>query len=673
MNRRLVISISIVLVVCVCLTIAGIGVLAAGLVPYTSITARQIASPVVTYQSQLPATTVPVLTTPPPETPLPLVSQSTADSLRSVSIPKRDLYQIVPRLTKNAALLTPLPTPAPRTRQVGDRDSFFVVVDWAAGKYRTANATLQMITPHSYFWVEDGYTVDPASLQEGADYFENSVYPTDHKYFGTEQSPGVDGDVHINILNAKLDPHTAGYFSSEDTYPRQFFQYSNQRNIIYMNVEAGKPNQDEYKGDLAHEFQHMIHSAQAPRATSWIDEGMGDLAIKVNGFNNDWVLPYFTDKPDTQLDGWAIDETSLAHYAASYLFFDYTAGRFGPDFTRNVILAPLEGINGIQSVLNSKYGGLSFDELFADWTVANYLNDPSVENGKYAYTNESIHVSREPRFAQYPITRTATIHEYAANYYALQPVSGDVTVYFTGTTTAKLIAADAKSGKWVWYSNRGDLSDMTLTREVDLTSQNKATLQYSTWYDIEKDFDYAYVEASVDGGRTWDILHGKQMSTDNPNGANYGAGYTGRSGAAAANAPAQWVQDQVDLSSYAGKKVLIRFEYITDDEYNGPSWALDDIAIPEIGFKDDAESPVSGWQAQGFIRSDNVLPQKFIVQVVERGATTKVVRIPLDSQNRGNLTITGFGKDVTSAELIVAAEAPTTTELTQYQFALVPK
>ncbi len=673
MNRRLLTSIAIVLVVCLCLTVAGVGILAFQLSPMTPISAQLNPSPTSTVLLQSPGATVPVLTTPPAETPLSLVPLTTADGLRNAQIPRRDLYQIVPQLTHNQALMTPLPTPSPRTRKVGDRDSFYIVVDWAAGKYRTANATLQMITPHSYFWVEDGYTLDQDALRQGAEYFENSVYPTDHKYFGSERSPGVDGDVHVNILNAKLDPHTAGYFSSEDTYPRQFFQYSNQRNIIYMNVEAGKPNSDEYKGDLAHEFQHMIHSAQAPQATSWIDEGMGDLAIKVNGFNNDWVLPYFTDKPDLQLNAWAIDDTSLAHYAASYLFFDYAAGRFGPDFTRNVILAPREGINGVQAVLDSKYGGLQFDELFADWAVTNYLNDPSVENGKYAYTNENIHIAREPRFAQYPITRTATMHEYAANYYALQPVNGDVTVYFTGTTTAKLVAADAKSGKWVWYSNRADLANMTLTREVDLTGQTKATLQYSTWYDIEKDFDYGYVEASTDGGRTWDILHGKNMSTDNPNGANYGAGYTGRSGATSTNAPAQWIQDQVDLSPYAGKKTLVRFEYITDDEYNGPSWALDDISIPEIGFQDGAENGTNGWQAQGFLRSDNVLPQKFIVQVVERGATTKIVRIPLDNQNRGNLTITGFGNTVTSAELIVTAEAPTTTELTQYQFALVPK
>ncbi|GIT58344.1 MAG: hypothetical protein Ct9H300mP19_02920 [Dehalococcoidia bacterium] len=38
---------------------------------------------------------------------------------------------------------------------------------------------------------------------------------------------------------------------------------------------------------------------------------------------------------------------------------------------------------------------------------------------------------------------------------------------------------------------------------------------------------------------------------------SYGPGLTGNS--------MGWVQDSVDISSYAGQEILIRFEYITDD------------------------------------------------------------------------------------------------------------
>jgi len=619
--------------------------------------------------SAVVATALPTL----PAPPLASVSNDTANALANTVIPQRDLYQIVPRLKKNLALGTPAPTPIARVRRVGDKDQFFVVENASTGKYRTANATLQFVTPHAYAWVEDGMTFDSAALQKSTEFFESNVYPTNHKYFGVENT-GMDGDVHIHILSTKFGD-AAGYFSKEDSYPRNLVPFSNQRNIIYMNIEAVKPGTDQYNADLAHEFQHLIHSYEAPHGTGWIDEGMGDLAIKVNGFQVEGVLRTFAENPNTQLNTWANDPAdTYAHYAASYLFFNYLAGRFGPDLIRDVIHAPRESVFGVQAVLNQRANGILFEDLFADWAVANYLNDPKIENGKYAYTNEAFKITSEAKLLQYPRASKVQMSEYATEYFALAPAGGDVTIYFTGTTTAKLLPIDAHSGKWMWWSNRGDLANTHLTRAVDLSrAPGKATLTFWTWYDIEKNFDYGYVEVSTDGGRTWDVLPGKGTTTDNPNGASYGAGFTGKSGAADDKSPAQWVQEQIDLSAYAGKQILLRFEYITDDAFNAPSWAVDDIAIPEINFKDDGESGVNGWDAKGFVRTDNLLPQKFIVQVVEKGNVTRVTRIKLDDQNRGSFTLNGFGKDVTSAELIVTPFASVTTEPTEFQYAVVPK
>jgi len=667
MNRRLLIGLIAFLLFAICIVVVGSGAL---------ILPRLFGSPVAI--ASAPATVS--ASQPPAQTPLSTVSQATVDALLHAQIPERDIYQIVPRLRKNLALLTLAPTPVAPVRKVGDTETFFVVENATTGTYRTITATLKVVTPHAYYWLENGLTSDQTALQKAADFFEQTIYPTNHKYFGSEKSPGPDGDVHINILNTRFQD-AAGYFSTEDTFPRALVPFSNQRNIIYLNLDALRPDNDQYSADTAHEFQHLIHSYEAQHKTGWIDEGMGDLAIKLNGFPVLGVIDTFGRNPDTQLNTWAVEpRASAAHYAASYLFFDYTAQRFGPDFTQAVIHAPQEGINGVQDVLNASEGGIKFEDLFADWAAANYLNDPSIENGRYSYPNEpTFRISREPVLAQYPITKTMQMSENATNYFSLQPAesatagTGDVTLYFTGTTTTKLLPVDAHSGHWMWYSNRADLADMTLTREVDLTSVDKATLSFWTWYDIEKNFDYGYVEASTDSGKTWDILPGKNSSTENPNGASYGPAYTGRSGTASDQAPAQWVQDQMDLTPYAHKKILLRFEYITDDAFNAPSWTVDDISIPEINFSDNIESGANGWDAKGFVRVDNVLPQKFIVQVVEKGSTTAIVRVPLDNQSRGQITISGFGKGVSHAELIVAAFAPTTTEQAGYEFGIVPK
>lgn len=661
MRRKLLIALVVVLVLCICLMLGGTGVLiwqwqnVMQLAGVGGTPTRPVASLV-------------------KSTPLPTASSATSDALARTQIPARDLYQIVPRLRKDLTLLTPVPVPTPSLLRIGDREQFVVAEDMILNKNRTATATLSVITAHSLFWVEEGYTVDPAAMQKSADLFENSIYATDTKFFG-DVPPGPDGDIRINVFNGKLDQNTAGYFGSGDTFSRALFPNSNQRNIIFMSLDAAKPGTDRYYGVIAHEFQHLIHRYQVVHNAGWIDEGMSELAMRLNGFDPG-DLNSFARAPDTQLNTWSSDpQANFAHYAASYLFFDYAAQRFGPDFTRAVIRAPREGVYSVQTALDQRANGMSMDDLFADWATTNYLNDASVESGRYAYANEStFRIARFPTLTQFPVAQTAQLHEYTASYFGLQPGQSDVTVYFTGTRTAKLLPIDVHAGQWMWYSNRADLANMNITRQFDLTGVSKATLQFWTWYDIEKDYDYGYVEVSKDGGKTWDTLPGKNTTTTNPGGANYGNAFTGRSGVSPdATDPARWVQEQMDLSPYAGKAILLRFEYITDDAVNLPGWAIDDIAIPELNYSDGVENGDGGWQSAGFIRVDNLLPQRFIVQIVESGNSTQIVRVPLDAQNRGNLAIAGFGKDISKAVLIVTAFAPTTTEPTEYQFGVAPK
>jgi hypothetical protein len=654
MKRHILWAIIALLLVCLCGVIAGTG----GLVVWY------------TFNAPTPSALV-ATSTPPPLIRTP-ATNTTADALWRTVIPQRNLYEIVPRLRKNVALATPMPTRAARAYNIGAREQFFVIKNASLGEYRTITATLHLITPHAYFWVEDGIQFDANALNKSADFFENKIYPTNVKYFGTP-GVGLDGDARVHILNTRFD-EAAGYVSSVDKHPRAIAEYSNERNMIYMNIDAVKPNSDEYNGDLAHEFVHLISQHIPHSKTGWLEEGMADFAIKINGFNV-LGLEFFARQPNTQLNTWSdTPNDAIAHYIASYLFINYVAQRFGAETIREILHTPREGIVGVQQVLDRRTNGLSFDDLFADWAVTNILNDPRVENGRYAYLNEpKFRVTRLGNLNQYPITRTVSLNQYSASYFALLPDLGDVTFYFTGTTTAKLIAADARSGKWMWYSNRADMANTTLTRAFDLTRVNKATLQFWTWHDIEKNYDYAYVVVSTDGGKTWDTLQGKTTTTENPNGANYGHAFTGRSGAKEKTEPARWIQEQIDLTPYAGKTILLRFEYITDDAYNAPGWAIDDIAIPEIGYSDDVESGEGGWQAAGFVRVDNVLPQKFIVQLIESGNTTRVVRVPLDAQNRGSYTLRGFGKDIARATLVVTAHAPMTTEPTVFEFAITPR
>jgi hypothetical protein len=271
-------------------------------------------------------------------------------------------------------------------------------------------------------------------------------------------------------------------------------------------------------------------------------------------------------------------------------------------------------------------------------------------------------------YSNFPASASTQVSQYGADYIQLHG-SGDLTVDFAGQTTAKLVATDPR-GHWSWYSNRGDGSDMTLTRPFDLTKVTSATLTFSAWYDIENGWDYAYVEASTDGGQHWQILPGRQTTTKNTTGNAFGPGYTGKSGGGSVP---QWISEQIDLSQFAGKQTLLRFEYVTDGEVNKEGFMLDNIAIPELNYSDNVESGDGGWQAAGWVRSDNLITQHWLVQLVASdGKTVKLVRMPVNADGKGQLKLAN-AENYDHIMLIISALAPVTTEPASYRYTISNK
>ena len=136
----------------------------------------------------------------------------------------------------------------------------------------------------------------------------------------------------------------------------------------------------------------------------------------------------------------------------------------------------------------------------------------------------------------------------------------------------------------------------------------------------------------------------------------YGRGYTGSSSG--------WVQEETDLSQFAGQKVLLRFEYVSDDATSLTGFAVDDIQVPEIGFSDDASGD-SGWQADGFQHVTGQLPQQFIVQeIAGTGSAETVTRVPLDASNKAEIAING------PTVIVVSGATENTTDTAAYHWNL---
>lgn len=143
------------------------------------------------------------------------------------------------------------------------------------------------------------------------------------------------------------------------------------------------------------------------------------------------------------------------------------------------------------------------------------------------------------------------------------------------------------AGSYFYYSGSGNNLDNVMYREVDLTAG--ATLMAQVNYDIELDWDYAYVVVSTDGGATWNSVPTNHSTDDNPNGQNFGHGITGNSGG--------WVELTADLSGYTGS-VLVGFRYWTDVAVIEPGFMADEVVIDGAGpYGGESDE---GWTFDGF-------------------------------------------------------------------------
>jgi len=586
----------------------------------------------------------------------------------------RDPYDLSRRLKHVTGPLPRFTPVSPVQYSLGDHETFWVLNLDLLESFQVL-ATLRHMSPHLYMWVQDDLNVEQEALDRSAQTFEERLYPTIRRYFGSEWSPGIDNDRRLTVLNARFSG-AAGYFSTSDEYPTAVMPYSNQREMFYINPEYEQPGSTSYNSTLAHEFQHMVHWFADTNEDAWVTEGASELAMHLCGYPRDGRISTFAHNPDTQLTSWDV-HSATAHYSAAFLFLAYFAERLGPEMTRDVVANERNGIAGFESVLQAHEINLSFEDLFADWVLANYLDGESgiTVTTTYAYQELDVQAKAERIVSSYPTQGDGTVHQYATDYIELRPAGQDVRLDFAGVATTTLVPNQAHSGHYQWWSNRGDNSDMTLTRLFDLTGLKEATLDVWLWYDIEDGWDYAYVEASTDDGATWHILPGKYTTTENPSGNSYGPGYTGMSGARnATSANAEWIQETLDLSSFAGHEVLIRFEYLTDEAINHPGLCIDDIRVPELGYSYNAEEGDDGWVAQGFVRCDNTLPQRYIVQLIripDEGQVT-IERLSLSEEQRGTLTLHGFDQTMKKAVLVISAATRGTNETANYHYEIRP-
>lgn len=563
--------------------------------------------------------------------------------------------------------------------QVGDVQDFWVSSS-ANDRTYTVTAALRYAGPVVLMYVEQEITVDQTALENAAKVFEERIYPRTRTLFGSEWQPGVDGDPRITILNGRsLGGGVAGYFSSRDSVPRSVNRFSNEREMFFMNIESVDPNSTTYLDVLAHEFQHMIHWNEMRNTAIWFNEGCSTLSEDLNGFANQGFAMAYLLNPDVQLTAWSeVPGQSIAHYGASNLFMRYIYAQYAGEEGLAPLIRADAGNNPhafVELAATIRPDIADFADLFADWATANLLDDPALADGRYTYGAGVDGVDLLPtRVIPQSLDGSemqGTVQQFGVDYIHLP--TGPITIDFTGTTSVNIVGASPQ-GQYAWWSGRGDNSISTLTRAVDLTGLETATLRFDTWYELETNYDYAFATISTDGGTTWQTLNGTHTTDVDPHGANYGNGFNGVSGApgveTSSGTRGAWVTETMDLNPYAGKPALLRFWQIGDDAFNAPGILIDNISIcadtDTCILEDDFETESGTWQAEGFARVDGSLLQQWELRLVRTDVTGNVIGVePLVTDAAGQVT-TSLAEGE-SGILIIAATTPYTTEPASYR------
>ena len=566
--------------------------------------------------------------------------------------PDRNLFLLAQSLLiKSSEPISRIANPEPVSYQEGREDTFWIT-DLQSIEAYTTTAVLRKVSLHAYWYVEDGLDISQGDIDRAASEFEEQIYPKVSSAFGTEWNPGVDNDPRLTILNARLSG-AAGYFSSVDEYPVQIHVQSNQREMVYMNARALKVGSRAYLGVLAHELLHAIQWNGDEGEETWVNEGLSEVAATVAGYQTFHQSTFF-NSPAISLVHWPLETgSSSGNYGAAFLFLDFLATHYGD---RNDLVAfvqgPEDGIVAVDAYLEKIGSDATFRDVFKDWIIANFLDEP--EGGPYSYPDYDVQVRVRGRISDFD-EYESSVPQYAAEYTYIDFKEGDIELSFQGQQSNRLLPVHLDGGN-CWWSNRGDSISSTLTRELDLSQVTEATLGFKIWFEVEEDWDYGYVQVSTDGGTTWDILETPNTSPRNPVGNSFGHGYTGNSEG--------WIEEQLDLGRYTGQRVLLRFHYVTDDTLNGTGMCIDSISVPEIGFVDEGPTDAE-WQIEGFVWTDNEMPQDYIVQLIEVSEETRVREMEMDSNNRGQILISDIG-DLEDVVLVVAALAPATSQVASY-------
>ena len=336
--------------------------------------------------------------------------------------------------------------------EIGDELEFYLSDD--DNQFYKTPATLKAIGKHCYIFVENSQDerVTDKHIEMYVDAFDNRIYPIVTSYFGKQRIPGIDGDSRISILLCDIQDgynppenrgYVRGYYHAVNSMPKAIFPTSNERELIVIDTYPTPPLPF---GTIAHELQHLIHWHNNPEQETWVDEGMAQLAEIFTHGKVD--RRGFVRNPEREnLLGW---NPGQENYGQVFYFFFYILQQYANyeqaarTFTQSILNSNQKGIDSVLTALKAIDTDITFNQLFLNFSLACFLNDPTINDGLYSFKGRNI-LKYEPFNGRLrsidgtPIMasrfeRSAPAWSTGAIKYDIEGIGGQIKVSFDGIT-----------------------------------------------------------------------------------------------------------------------------------------------------------------------------------------------------------------------------------------------
>ncbi|HEY9189204.1 MAG TPA: T9SS type A sorting domain-containing protein [Ignavibacteria bacterium] len=354
---------------------------------------------------------------------------------------------------------------------IGDKKDFFVL-NITNSRFESIKATLKAKGKLVNIWVDTtemtNEHITMTEINAILNDLENStplasrnpnkgIVAIDNEYFGNP--PNYDGDGMVDFLLCDIKDgfdgsgdYVAGFFYSNDQTTNIG---SNRCDLLYIDTYPsiyynGSRRLSTVLQTTAHEYQHLIHYNYDKSEIYFVNEALSQNAEIICGYDvfNSVKESDFFSNTNISLFDW---QGRIADYSRATLWLLYFTEQLGDNLLKKLVQNPLKGLDGINSALSQVSSPLSFQELIANWSVANYYKD-KYSNPMFGYDYP---VNGRPNAKLYSnpnvFNYTDYVYLYASKYIVFNSQSKNFKFKFTsekGNIRIKMLAFGPNEKKY---------------------------------------------------------------------------------------------------------------------------------------------------------------------------------------------------------------------------------